>query len=67
MDTYALRDVAQRDSVEPVFREQVLCGVEDLFQTFGALLRLTAPLALGSFRHHPSPFVDSEALDAEIG
>jgi hypothetical protein len=38
-----------------------------LFQAFGALLRLAAPLALRSFRHLPSPFVDSEAVNAEIG
>ena len=66
MDADAQRDVTKRDSVEPVFREQVLRGVEDLFQAFGALLRLTAPLALRSFRHLPSPFADSEARDAEI-
>ena len=54
MDTDPLRDVAQRDSVEPVFLEQVLSRVEDLFQAFGALLRLAAPLALGSFRHLPA-------------
>ena len=50
-----LGDVAQRHAVESMFRKQILRGVQDLFQTFGALLRFTAPLALRSFRHLPSP------------
>ena len=36
-----------------------------MFQAFGALLRLGAPLTLGSFRHLPSPFADSEALELD--
>ena len=49
MDADALRHVAQRDAVQAMLGEQVLRGVEDLFQAFGALLGLAAPLALGIF------------------
>ena len=66
MNADPLRDIAQRDSVEPVFREQVLGRVENLFQAFSALLRLAAPLALGSFRHLPSPLSTAQFETAKL-
>ncbi len=51
MDPDALGDIAECYAVKPMFREQILGRIEDLFEALGALLRFAATLTLLIFIH----------------
>src|SRR5580698_3588013 len=57
MDSHALSYIAKRYAIKPMYREQILGCIEDLFQAFGALLCLAATLTLPIFIHRAKPFV----------